>query len=193
MHYLVYSMDKLPAAAEADTALLDEHERGQYAHRGAPYLAERMLLRRELSRLSGAPVQEVRFTYNENGKPEFAPQRFSLAHSGNCLCLAFHHSAVGVDVERMRPRRFPLIAPRFMAPEQCAAFLARGCPMEDFYACWCAAEAMVKLAGDSIWHVAERFPFRFQEGRITPLFSPEPAVELFSPMPGFMGAVTFFK
>lgn len=193
MHYLVYSMDKLPAAAEADTALLDEHERGQYAHRGAPYLAERMLLRRELSRLSGVPVQEVRFTYNENGKPEFAPQPFSLAHSGNCLCLAFHHSAVGVDVERMRPRRFPLIAPRFMAPEQCAAFLARGCPMEDFYACWCAAEAMVKLAGDSIWHVAERFPLPLSRGADHPAFLPGTCCGTLLPHARVHGCRHFFK
>ena len=191
MHYLVYSMDNLPAADAADAALLDEYERVQYARRGARYLAERMLLRRELSRLSGVPVQDIRLTYNENGKPEFAPQPFSLAHSGDCLCLAFHHSPVGVDVERMRPRNFAQIAPRFMAPRQLEEFLARGCPMEEFYACWCAAEAMVKLAGDSIWHAAERFPLSYRSGCVSPLFEPKPAVELFSPMPGYMGAATF--
>ena len=191
MHYLVYSMEQLPAADAADTALLDDRERAEHARRGAPYLAQRMLLRRELSRLSGVPVQEVRLSYGENGKPEFAPQPFSISHSGDCLCLAFHHLPIGVDVERMRPRNFAQIAPRFMAPQQCAAFLERGCPMEEFYACWCAAEALVKLAGGTIWHAAQRFPFTCDNGKITPLFSPQPAVELFSPKPGFMGAVAF--
>ena len=192
MHYLVYSLEKLPAAAAADAALLDERERAEHARRGARYLAERMLLRRELSRLSGVPVEEIRFTYSANGKPEFAPQPFNISHSRDCLCLAFHHGAVGVDVEFMRPRNFAQIAPRIMAPQQLEGFLARRCPMEEFYACWCAAEALVKLAGDTVWHAAERYPFTYRDGKITPLSAPETAVELFSPMPGYMGAVTFF-
>ena len=193
MHYLVYSLDALPAADAADAVLLDEVEREAYAHRGAAYLAERMLLRRELSRQCGVPVQDVRFTYNANGKPEFAPQPFSLSHSGNCLCLAFHHRAVGVDVERVRPRNFARLAPHFMAEAQLQAFLERGCPMDEFYACWCAAEALVKCAGGAIWQARKDLPFRYESAGIVPLFTPAPAVELFTPAPGYMGAVAFLR
>lgn len=192
MHYLVYERDAIPAAAAADAALLDERERAEHARRGAPYLAERMLLRRELSRLSGVPVQDVRFTYSTNGKPEFAPQPFNLSHSGNCLCLAFHHRAVGVDVERVRPRRLMhAVAARIMAPRQLQAFCARGCPLQEFYACWCAAEALAKHAGGTIWGAAGEHPFLYGESGISPLFSPAPRVELFSPAEGYLGAVAF--
>ena len=194
MHYLVYERDAIPAAAAADAALLDERERAEHARRGAPYLAERMLLRRELSRLSGVPVQDVRFTYSANGKPEFAPQPFNLSHSGNCLCLAFHHRAVGVDVERVRPRRLMhAIAARIMDPRQLQAFRARGCPLQEFYACWCAAEALAKRAGGAIWQARKDFPFRYGNDGITPLFTPAPSVELFTPAPGYMGAVAFLR
>lgn len=191
MHYQIYSMDALPAADAADAALLDTVEKEAYARRGASYLAERMLLRRELSRLSGVPVQDVHFTYNANGKPEFAPQPFSLSHSGNCLCLAFHHHAVGVDVERVRPRNFARLAPHFMAAQQELAFIGRGCPMDEFYACWCAAEALVKCAGDSIWHARKSYPFLYENASIAPQFTPARTVELFSPAPGYAGAVAF--
>lgn len=191
MHYQIYSLDALPAADAADAALLDTVEKEAYARRGACYLAERMLLRRELSRLSGVPVQDVHFTYNANGKPEFAPQPFSLTHSGNCLCLAFHHRAVGVDVERVRPRNFARLAPHFMAEQQALAFVERGCPMDEFYACWCAAEALVKCAGGSIWQARKSYPFRYENASIAPQFTPAPTVELFSPAPGYAGAVAF--
>ena len=133
MHYLVYERDALPAAAAADAALLDERERAEHARRGAPYLAERMLLRR-------------------------------LMHA---------------------------VAARIMAPRQLQAFRARGCPLQEFYACWCAAEALAKRAGGTIWGAAGEHPFLYGESGISPLFSLAPRVELFSPAPGYLGAVAF--
>ncbi|MDO5449626.1 MAG: 4'-phosphopantetheinyl transferase superfamily protein [Akkermansia sp.] len=191
MHYLVYNSSQIPPAAPADAALLDAHEQEAYARHGAPYLARRMLLRRELARLTGLQVQGIRLQYGENGKPHFPPQPFNMSHSRDCLCLAFHHREIGVDVEYMRPRPFAALAERFMAAPQLAAFMERGCPQQEFYACWCAAEALVKHAGSGIWHAQGRFPFLYDAGRIVPQFPDAPQVELFSPAPGFMGALAF--
>ncbi len=190
MDYLVYNLADLPADT-AELPLLPPDEQLQATQRGGHYAAIRSLLRRELERRSGIPAQEIVFSYTQHGKPEFPPQPFNLSHSGDCLCLAFHHQAIGVDVEQKRPRRnLAALATRMMCPEQSEAFCSRDCPLEEFYACWCAAEAIVKLAGDTMWN-ARSYPFLYNNGRIRCLFDPAPSVTLFTPMPGYMGAVAF--
>lgn len=189
MDYQVYNLSMLPDNT-ADMSLLDEHDTASAMQRRGSFATIRSLLRKELSRRCGIAPQNIHFSYSEMGKPEFGPQPFNLSHSGDCLCLAFHHEAVGVDVERMKPRAFDKLAPRFMSAEQLTAFLGRGCPAEEFYACWCAAEALVKRCGASIWD-AHRFPFLYQHGRIICQFEASPVVRLFTPMPDYMGAVAF--
>lgn len=189
MDYLVYNLRALPENT-ADMSLLDERDAAAALQRSGLFVTARSLLRRELSRRTGMAPQDIHFSYSEQGKPEFAPQPFNLSHSGDCLCIAFHHGPIGVDVERIKPRAFDKLAPRFMADEQLAAFLSRGCPADEFYACWCAAEALVKRCGVSIWD-AHRFPFLYQHGRITCRFEDAPTVRIFTPMPDYMGAVAF--
>ena len=189
MDYLVYNLAALPASL-ADTSLFPPEEQEQAALRGCRYALIRTLLRKELSRRCACPPQEIRFSYGPQGKPEYAPQPFNLSHSGDCLCLAFHHLSVGVDVERQRPRDFARLAERFMSPEQLVGFRERDCPQDEFYACWCAAEALVKHAGDTMWH-ALNYPFIYNHGRIICQFSPAPAIHLFTPMPGYCGAVAY--
>lgn len=193
MHYLIYqpgsaSQPLLPPAA------LDAEEQQTYARRGLPYLQERTLLRRELARLSGIPAEDIRFTYSEHGKPEFAPQPFNLSHSGQLLCLAFHHSAVGVDIEHMRPRTgLARPAKRIMCARQLAAWQERGCPLQEFYTCWCTAEAVIKLYGSSIWQ-AQQYPFLYHPGdkpHIELLWSGAPTVQIFTPAEGYAGAVAY--
>lgn len=190
MHYLVYNLSRVQLPL-LQPEQLDPTERAAYARRGLPYLTERTLLRRELARLSGIPAAEIRFSYGELGKPEFAAQPFNLSHSGELLCLAFHHSSVGVDLEQLRPRpQLPALAQRIMCPEQLEAWRSRGCEVEEFYACWCAAEALVKLSGSSIWQ-ARAQPFVYREGRICPRFEDAPEIRLFEPAPGYAGAVAY--
>lgn len=190
MDYLVYNIAELPADT-AEPAVLSPDEQETAVRRGAHYATIRTLLRRELSRRTNIAPQNIAFTYNRYGKPEFPSQPFNLSHSGNCLCLAFHESAIGVDVERMRPRHhLESLATRFMCPEQLQAFTARGCPEAEFYACWCAAEAIVKQIGDTMWN-ARAYPFLHRNGRIECLFAPSPQVLIFTPMPGYCGAVAY--
>lgn len=189
MDFLIYNIPAIPPDA-VDWELLPADERETALKRGGHYALIRTLLRRELARRTGNKGRDIVFTYSEHGKPEYAGQPFNLSHSGDCLCLAFHQSAIGVDVERIRPRRFESLASRFMCPEQAAAFASRGCPQDEFYACWCAAEALVKQAGDTMWH-ALRYPFLYYPGRIRCLFDHAPLVHLFTPLPGYSGAVAY--
>ena len=189
MDYQVYSLAELSSCVP-DTSLLPAEEQRVAAQRGEQYARIRSLLRQELRRRTGIPAQEITITYNQHGKPECNAQPFNLSHSGDCLCMAFHHTAIGVDVERIRPRRFESLAARFMAPEQLGGFLSRECPPDEFYVCWCAAEALVKQAGDTMWN-ARQYPFVYHSGRIHCLFDGAPAVMLFTPMPGYQGAVAY--
>lgn len=189
MDYLVYRIADLQAGAEALRHLPDV-ERDEARRRGGRYALFRSLLRQELSRRTGIPPRLVSISYNAHGKPECEQQPFNMSHSGDCLCLAFHHRSIGVDVEHIRMRNFASLAARFMGAEQLAAFQSRNCPQEEFYTCWCATEALVKHAGDTMWN-ARQYPFRYIHGTIECLFDNAPAIHLFTPMPGYCGAVAY--
>jgi GTPase Era involved in 16S rRNA processing len=116
MDYLIYNIGALPRELE-DTTLLTPDEQQAAVQRGGNYALFRTLLRHELSRRTGLAAKDISIRYSEHGKPECDVQPFNLSHSGDCLCLAFHHKAVGVDVERIRPRKFQALAERFMCAE----------------------------------------------------------------------------
>ncbi len=192
MDYLAYKLSD-PALQElADPALLSGDERAAAEKRGARYVLARCLLRRELARRLGVAPQDIRFHYGEKGKPACAGIEFNLSHSGDWLALAFDRRPVGIDIERVRPRpRLDALAERIMCPAPLAAIRERGCPKDEFYACWCAAEALVKQAGASIWQAAD-FPFAYAGGCLRPLRAGMPALLPFTPAAGYAGAVAYF-
>lgn len=188
--YLAYRFDELPQEI-ADVSLLDTAEQAVYAKRGVFYLLERCLLKREIARRLGITPADVRLQLGGLGKPHFPGIHFNLSHSAGLLCLAFHHAPIGVDIECMRPRkRIHGLAARIMSPEQLRYFTERGCPTDEFYACWCSAEALVKHAGLGIG-CAKRFPFLYRQGNICMQGDTLRAVELFTPAPGFQGAMAY--
>ena len=189
MDYLICQLSDLPADF-SEPAGLPEAEQQAAIRKGKIYTKCRHVLMRELSRRTGIPANSISFTYSEHGKPEFPAQPFNISHSGDCLCLAFHHRPIGVDIERIRPRSFESLACRFMCDEQLQDFLNQGLPEDVFFICWCTAEALVKHAGDTMWH-ARQYPFIYRHGRIECLFPNAPEVRLFTPMPGYQGAVAF--
>lgn len=190
MHILAFHLPSVRVPLP-DVRELDSVERTMYAHRGTPFLLERAILRRELSTRIGIPPAEVHLVYTPLGKPICREQPFNLSHSGDFLCIAFHHTDVGVDIELVRPRRHLVdIARRIMCPEQLDAWCSRGYPVDEFYACWCAAEALTKLRGSGILRARQQ-PFLFSPAGIVPRFDNAPTVHLFSPAPGYAGAVAF--
>ena len=191
MDYLIYNIPGLNETA-IDTSVLSSQEKEEAQRRGGQFALIRALLRHEIARRNGVSAAEIPITYGPHGKPECPIQHFNLSHSRECLCLAFHHKPIGVDVERMRPRKFEAIAEKFMSAEQLGSFKSRNCPHDEFFSCWCAAEALVKLAGDTMWN-AKNYPFIYLHGRIVCQFKGAPTVELFSPKPGYCGAVAYCK
>ena len=193
MDVLCYQLDA-PHSPAGEWALLSAREQAEAQQRGALFLQTRSILKRELARRSGHPAAELDIHRNEQGKP-FCPQlpqlHFNLSHSGPYLALAFDSQAIGIDIERPRPRRFAAIAPRFMSAEQLAAFIERGCPEEEFYACWCAMEALIKHAGSSVWH-AHNYPFSFRQGYIKLHFESPLQLQLSQPFPGCTLALAHF-
>lgn len=190
MHYLVYHLES------AETSLLhpeqlDPTEREAHAVRGERFLKERSLLRHALERLTGIPAEHIRLRYTEYGKPICEQQPFNMSHSGDMLCIAFHHGSIGVDIERIRPRsHMSRIARRIMCARQWEDWEARGSDIHEFFACWCAAEALVKWCGKSILH-ARDIPFLYVDGGIRLCSPGGPVVELFSPAPGYAGALAY--
>lgn len=187
MDYLLYRLSDLPAG---DDALLDAAERAAAEKRGDRYRSIRCVLKRELARRCGCTPQEVQFSIGTHGKLHFAAQPFNISHSGDLLCMAFHEGGIGVDIQEHRSRISAGLAKRIMTAEQYAAYEQRGCPAQEFFDCWCVAEALVKQAGDSIWNV-HKYPYRYENGRIIPLFENAPHIKLFTPAPGFSGAVAW--
>lgn len=192
MDYLIYRLsEQQPDEAEA-AALLNEQEKQAYAERGREYLLTRSLLKRELSRRTGIPAADIRFRISEHGKPEWETQPFNLSHSGDLLCLAFHHLPIGVDVQQIRPlHRLRRTAERIMSTELAEQFRDSSEPEIFFFRAWCVAEALVKWAGATVWD-APRFPFVFRTpNEVTPLFPEAPVIRLFTPAPGYCAAVVY--
>ncbi len=190
MDYLCYRFSEL-APESIKPEYLTAEERQAYAKRGTQAMAARCLLRRELARRLNCEPLEVQITINEHGKPLLHGNEFyfNISHSADLLCMAFHHEPVGVDVQQLRPAVATLrLAERIMCDEQLRAWRERRESTEEFFACWCAAESLVKHAGTTVWK-AKEYPFLCHHGRIEPLFSPAPRVQLFTPVPGYSGAI----
>lgn len=194
MDYLCYRLSELPPQAVA-LSLLSPAEQQQYAQRPYSSLAARCLLKQELARRLKQEAHHIELIINEHGKPALPDNslHFNLSHSGDLLCLAFHHAPVGVDIQQLRPRAAtPRLAKKIMCSRQLSDWMARGADVGEFFACWCAAEALVKHAGATVWQARE-FPFLYADGHIEPQFHGAPDVRLFSPAAGYCGAVASEK
>ena len=130
-----------------------------------------------------------RFVVDAHGRPELvaAPGmprlRLSLSHTEGLVAVAVAHTAdVGVDVDRIDPRRRALdIAERCFAPEEMAALLAA--PVEArpalFATFWTLKESYLKARGVGIWGGVDLQACRFElaDDRAEVRFRPAPAVE----------------
>lgn len=118
--------------------------------------AARQALREILGAYLGVGPAAVELTVGENGKPGLAaatpPLSFNLSHSGGVALVAVAAGGVeiGVDVERLRPRRdLVRLAARWL-PEGDAAAVASasdGDRERVFYAAWTRHEARAKCTG----------------------------------------------
>lgn len=186
MNYRCYKMSDLYWDDEAASILAEDE-------RNFPLFRQkiRRLLRLEIATLTHQQPQHIHFRYNEQGKPETELIHFNVSHTADWVCLAFHHMPIGVDIQNKRHHFNALrIAPRIMCAEQLTIFRDKGCPEDDFYRCWCIAEALVKQAGDSIWN-AKKYPFILDGNQVVPCYQGAPRIELFNHAPDYYGAVAY--
>ena len=116
-------------------------------------------MRRLLAGYVQLPPKRLALEYGEHGKPRLArgedgdptPLFFNLSHSGGLALFAVGGAGeVGVDIERIRPLRYPAdlalehlsAAERERRPDWTAA-AAR----PEFFRIWARKEAMLKAAG----------------------------------------------
>lgn len=121
------------------------------------YAAGRGILRDLLSRYLGIAATEIRFGYNDFGKPAVNGLQFNLAHSHDLALYAFSlKHQLGVDLEKMRPELAnEEIADRFFSREEARALKNSG--IEGFFRCWTRKEAFVKAHGKGLSLPLDKF------------------------------------
>jgi 4'-phosphopantetheinyl transferase len=155
---------------------LDERARADKFHFEADrkrHIIGRGLSRRLLGHCLGRPANELKFEYNEFGKPSLAaglypPLQFNVSHSGELVLVALTLGrALGIDVERMqRDMAKEEIAARFFSPNECRALAALAPDMQcaAFFACWTRKEAYLKARGDGLSLPLDGFDVAFAPG-----------------------------
>jgi 4'-phosphopantetheinyl transferase len=119
--------------------------------RAASHRALRLILGRYL----GEDPETIELRRGERGKPALADPaaklRFNLSHSGGLALIAVADGLeLGIDVERIRPRRdLPRLSERALGPE--AARAVRSAPAGErtaaFHRAWTRHEAIAKCHG----------------------------------------------
>jgi phosphopantetheinyl transferase len=120
--------------------------------------AARRALRAILGAYLGEDPDAVALTVGERGKPALAsggPLSFNLSHSGGLALVAVGAGGVeiGVDVERLRPRRdLVRLAARWLPEDDATAVAAASEADRErvFYAAWTRHEARTKCTGSGL-------------------------------------------
>lgn len=169
--------------------LLGERQRRRALGMAHPGFRERYIraqagLRRILGLYLDIPPRAVGFIYGPAGKPAVAQAlgalEFNLTTTADLALVAISRgSEVGIDCERLRPRRdLDAIARRVFTPTQVSALLAA--PQADrlsyFYRAWTALEADAKADGRGLF-------------RPRPPDAHPPQLRHFIPAPGHIAAV----
>jgi 4'-phosphopantetheinyl transferase len=133
------------------------------------YVVARAALRELLGDYLGAPPAELRFEYNEFGKPELGPEfgssiEFNLSHSADLALIAVATDAVGVDLEFVREGNYDDIARYF------------GLEPRAFFRDWTKLEAYMKARGAGLADGPVEFPGDW-------------SFFLLRPAPGYIGTV----
>lgn len=136
------------------------------------FLVARAALRILLSRELGCAARDVAFDRGRHGKPSVpgSPVTFNVSHSAELALIAVASMrAVGVDVERVRPRPNALrVAERYFTAAEAAAI--QSAPAGDqptlFYRHWVAKEAFLKATGLGIAGAVDSFEVSLDPPRI---------------------------
>jgi 4'-phosphopantetheinyl transferase len=148
----------------------DECQRAERFHRPTDrqrFIAGRVILRKIISAYLALAPDEVRFVYNEYGKPFISGDQnrgalsFNLSHSnGVALYAVARKRRVGVDVEYMREDFATLeVAERFFSKDEFEALKAAPVDRrtEAFFNCWSRKESYIKAIGMGVSYPLDGF------------------------------------
>lgn len=138
------------------------------------FLIARALVRTMLSRYSGVPPEQWRFSLNRYGRPEIAspgglaPLRFNLSHTGGIVvCAVALERDIGVDVEDAHRSRIAMeLAERYFSREEARDLnaLPSSLRRDRFFEYWTLKEAYIKARGMGLSIPLERFSFHMRKG-----------------------------
>jgi 4'-phosphopantetheinyl transferase len=131
------------------------------------FIAGRGILRKIISAYLALSPGQLRFTYNEYGKPAVSDEQndralnFNLSHSAELILYAITRGrGVGIDIEYIREDFATLeIAERFFSKDEVTAL--KSLPTDQrtmgFFNCWSRKEAFIKAKGMGVSYPLDRF------------------------------------
>jgi 4'-phosphopantetheinyl transferase len=148
----------------------DEYQRAVRYHRPIDrdrFIAGAGILRKIISAYLALPPGQLRFTYNECGKPAVSDNQnnralnFNLSHSAELVLHAVtRRRGVGIDIEYIREDFATLeIAEKFFSKDEVAAL--KSLPVDQrtkgFFNCWSRKESFIKAKGVGVSYPLDRF------------------------------------
>jgi len=167
--HLISRCSTILAVDEADRA-----ERYYFARDRNRFVAARVCLRTLLGAYLKIEPGNIKFSYNEYGKPSLAQPantgkiNFNVAHSGDVAIYGFTRGRqIGVDVEQIKPEfaSFDIAINYFSKSE--VTKLGQLCPahrQRAFFDCWARKEAFIKGIGQGLSLGLDQFEVAFAPG-----------------------------
>jgi 4'-phosphopantetheinyl transferase len=155
----------------------DEYRRAMRYHRPLDrdrFIVGRGILRKIVSAYIALRPGQLRFTYNEYGKPSVSDGQndralnFNLSHSAELILYAVTRGrSIGIDIEYIREDFAALeIAEHFFSKDEVAAL--KSLPTDQrtigFFNCWSRKEAFIKAKGMGVSYPLDRFTVSLAPG-----------------------------
>ncbi|MBQ7654754.1 MAG: 4'-phosphopantetheinyl transferase superfamily protein [Clostridia bacterium] len=147
---------------ERKDSVLKKIERGQLET-----LYANMLAKRELAKILGCEMKDVRFTFGKNGKPLLKNEEnlfFNISHSGSYAAVAIAEKPVGVDIEKIRSVSESVIN-RVCTDSEKAFLETSEDKNRDFIKLWTLKECAVKASGAGLADNLKNHAFDISEGK----------------------------
>ena len=135
------------------------------------FVVSRGFLRHVLARYLAAKPEELRFAYNDYGKPSLAGEnslRFNMSHSHEAALVGVAlNAALGVDIEYIRADFATVeIARRFFSRLEVETFdsLPKEEQVAAFFRCWTRKEAYIKAIGKGLSQALDCFDVTLAPG-----------------------------
>ena len=111
-----------------------------------------IIAKKALSEFSGEDIKNIRFKYNENGKPYLSGRNdifFNISHSEDYIAVAISDEPVGIDIEKIKPVNLSVIK-RVLNPEELKVIEKAEDDDSEFIKLWTKKEAVIKLYGKAM-------------------------------------------